>query len=142
MNVFKICSMALALITTLCEPVRASDAPVLIEVFADSTFPPVNRRHQTTVYRLDRLKQLQQELSHQLPGNPEKAKRLVLQRFQGMTSELSHQLENTAQGLMRAHQYGLTRYPAIVFDRQAVVYGVTDMATATQLYAQWLEQQP
>ena len=47
---------------------------------------------------------------------------------------------NAAKGLMRALQYGINRYPAIVFDGQAVVYGVTDIETAARLYDHWMEQ--
>ncbi len=36
-------------------------------------------------------------------------------------------------------QYGVDRYPAIVFDGKAVVYGVTDVKAATRLYEQWRE---
>lgn len=94
----------------------------------------------TTVYRLDRIDELQKDLSHQLPGDPEKAKQLALRRFQRMDAQLSYQLENAAKGLMRALEYGINRYPAIVFDGQAVVYGVTDIETAARLYDQWMEQ--
>ena len=34
-------------------------------------------------------------------------------------------------------QYGIDRYPAIVFDGQAVVYGLTDIYAAYQLYQRW-----
>ena len=44
---------------------------------------------------------------------------------------LSGELENAAIGLVKAMQYGLDRYPAIVFDGQFVVYGMTDRVAAT-----------
>jgi integrating conjugative element protein (TIGR03757 family) len=37
-------------------------------------------------------------------------------------------------------QYGIDRYPAIVFDGHAVVYGVTDVQAATRIYEQWQEE--
>jgi hypothetical protein len=40
-------------------------------------------------------------------------------------------------GLVQAMQYGIDRYPAIVFDGKAVVYGITDVRAATQRYQQW-----
>jgi len=43
------------------------------------------------------------------------------------------------EGLALAHlQYQLDRYPAIVFDGMAVIYGVTDLAVAKRLYEQRL----
>jgi integrating conjugative element protein (TIGR03757 family) len=124
----------------LCGSAWASEDPESIEVFADSTFQPIDSMKYATVYRLDRIDELQKELSHQLPGDPEKAKQLVLRRFQRMDAQLSHQLENTAKGLMQAVHYGINRYPAIVFDGQAVVYGVTDIERAARLYDHWMEQ--
>ena len=46
-------------------------------------------------------------------------------------------VENAAKGLVQAMQYGIDRYPAIVFDGKAVVYGITDVRAATQRYQQW-----
>ena len=34
-------------------------------------------------------------------------------------------------------QYGIDRIPAIVFDSQAVVYGVTDLSAALAHYQAW-----
>jgi integrating conjugative element protein (TIGR03757 family) len=93
-----------------------------------------------TVYRLDRIDELQKALSQQLPGDPEKAKQLALRRFQRMDAQLSHQLENATKGLVQALQYGINRYPAIVFDGHAVIYGITDIETAARLYDHWVEQ--
>ena len=36
-------------------------------------------------------------------------------------------------------QYRLDRYPAIVFNGQAVVYGVTDVEDAFHRYRRWQE---
>ena len=54
-----------------------------------------------------------------------------------MDAQLSSELENAAKGLVQAMQYGIDRYPAIVFDGVAVVYGVTDVIAATQIYQRW-----
>jgi integrating conjugative element protein (TIGR03757 family) len=124
----------------LCGSAWASEGPASIEVFVGSTFQPIESMKYMTVYRLDRIDEIQEELSHQLPGDPEKAKQLVLRRFQRMDAQLSHQLENTAKGLMQVVHYGINRYPAIVFDGQAVVYGVTDIERAARLYDHWMEQ--
>lgn len=124
----------------LCSSTWANEDPESIEVFADSTFQPINRLRHTTVYRLDRIYELQNELSYQLPGDPEKAKQLALRRFERMDAQISHQLENAAKGLVQALQYGINRYPAIVFEGQAVVYGVTDIETGLRLYDHWMEQ--
>ena len=108
-----------------------------IEVFIDSSLQIVSGNGHKTVYLIDRIYKLQEELSIDLPADPESAKSLALQRFQRMDTQLSGELENAAKGLVQAMQYGIDRYPAIVFDGQAVVYGLTDIPAATQLYQRW-----
>ena len=136
---------SLLLTGTLCASVQASEiasetaikkAPT-IEVFTDSSLQIVSGNDHATVYLIDRINRLQQELSNDLPADSESAKTLALQRFQRMDTQLSSELENAAKGLVQAMQYGIDRYPAIVFDGQAVVYGLTDIHAATQLYQGW-----
>ena len=45
--------------------------------------------------------------------------------------------KNAAIGLAKAVQYGIDRYPAIVFDGRVVVYGVTDLVEALDRYKAW-----
>lgn len=129
--------ISMVLTGTLSVPAIAGEAAPAIEVFTDSTFQVVSVSDNTTVYVMDRINQLQQALSEDLPIEPENAKRLVLSRFQRMDAQLSSELENAARGLVQAMQYGIDRYPAIVFDGDAVVYGVLDVTAATQLYQRW-----
>ena len=99
--------------------------------------PVANGADGITVYYIDRIDRLQQELSKDLPVNPEAAKQTALHRFQRMDNKLSHELANASNGLVQAMHYGIDRYPAIVFDGNAVVYGITDVRAATQRYRQW-----
>jgi integrating conjugative element protein (TIGR03757 family) len=114
--------------------------PQTIELFVDSTFPEIKAVKNATVYRLDRIHVFQENLSRNLPSDPDDAKTLVLQRFQGMDRQLSRDLENAAKGLVKAMNYGIDRYPAVVFDGRAVVYGVTDLDAAADHYRQWAGQ--
>ena len=126
--------VAFGLITNL----QANDAegPV-IEAFVGNIELGLREPENTTVYNIERIAHLQQALSKDLPSDPEKAKQLVLARFQRIDTQLSHDLENAANGLVQAMQYGIDRYPAIVFDGKAVVYGITDIRAASQVYRQW-----
>jgi len=67
----------------------------------------------------------------------EQSKRVVLHRFQQLSEEDRARIQRAAMGLAKAMQYGVDRYPAIVFDGQAVVYGVPDMQTALAHYRAW-----
>lgn len=129
--------ISMVLTGTLSAPAIAGEAAPAIEIFTDSKFQVVSVSDNTTVYVMDRINQLQQALSEDLPSDPENAKRLVLSRFQRMDAQLSSELENAAKGLVQAMQYGIDRYPAIVFDGVAVVYGAVDVTAATQLYQRW-----
>jgi integrating conjugative element protein (TIGR03757 family) len=42
-------------------------------------------------------------------------------------------------GLAKAMQYGIDRYPTIVFDGKYVVYGVANVREALQQYRKWQE---
>lgn len=111
-----------------------------IEVFTDSRTPVRSNYASATVYKVDRIDRLQQVLSEGLPSDPETAKQAVLHRFQSIDTQISSELENAAKGLVQAMQYGIDRYPAIVFDGKVVVYGVTDIQAATRIYEQWHEE--
>ena len=138
MNIAKAYSIISVVLTgALCAPAWANEAAPAVEVFTDSKFHVISISENTTVYVMDRIDQLQQTLSKDLPSDPENAKKLVLARFQRMDAQLSAELENAAKGLVQAIQYNVNRYPAIVFDGNAVVYGVTDVNAATQLYQRW-----
>ena len=129
--------LSIVITGALCEPVLADAPSSAIEVFADSMNPVANGADGITVYYIDRIDRLQQELSKELPADPVTAKQTALHRFQRMDNKLSHELKNAANGLVQAVQYGIDRYPAIVFDGNAVVYGITDVRAATQRYRQW-----
>ena len=114
----------------------------LIEVFV--TGGDVQRFAKTegaTVYAIDGIERLQVRLSRDLPGDPQAAREIVLERFGQMETDQGLRLENAARGLVRAMRYGIDRYPAIVFDGQAVVYGVPDIDVARQLWRAWQKAQ-
>ena len=121
----------------LCEYTHADEQQDFIEVFTDSRTQIVNGDEGMTVYLIDRIDRFQRELSGNLPVDPEAAKQAVLHRFRRMDAQLSGELENAAKGLVQSRQYGIDRYPAIVFDGEAVVYGLTDVSAAIRLYRQW-----
>jgi integrating conjugative element protein (TIGR03757 family) len=62
---------------------------------------------------------------------------MALQRIQHLDAQIRSRMQSSAQGLAKAMQYGIDRYPAVVFDGQAVVYGVTDLQAAIGHYQTW-----
>ena len=89
------------------------------------------------VYRLDGIRQMELTLSGNLPNDAEAAKRIVLQRIQQMDKPSTAQMQQSAVGLAKVIQYGIGRYPVIVFNGEAVVYGVTDPGEALRRYRHW-----
>lgn len=107
-----------------------------VEVFTDRGHPVAHTAAfaDVTVYQLDGLALAQDQLSEGLPSDPEEAARIAAQRLDAQPI-LNEQMMRAGQGLTLAHlQYRLDRYPAVVFDGAAVIYGVTDLAIAYRLY--------
>jgi integrating conjugative element protein (TIGR03757 family) len=123
------------------------DQPHVIEVFTSAQYPFVGldtegvdgkvRALEITVYKIDGIQSVENALSHDLPANPERSKRMALQRIQHLDAQIRSRMQSSAQGLAKAMQYGIDRYPAVVFDGQAVVYGVTDLQAAIGDYQTW-----
>ncbi len=89
------------------------------------------------IYALGHIQRIEAELSKDLSNKPDSSKRLALQRIQGMDEGTHAQMQRSAIGLSMAMQYGIDRVPAIVFDGQAVLYGVTDLQVALAYYQAW-----
>ena len=119
--------------------------PHVIEAFTSIKFPFVDARGidnslhglNVTIYEIDGIDSIERDLSIDMPADPEKSKRIALERIQYMDDQSKTKMQMAAKGLAKAMQYGVDRYPAIVFDGQAVVYGVTDVQTALAHYQVW-----
>ncbi|MEW7984662.1 MAG: TIGR03757 family integrating conjugative element protein [Candidatus Thiodiazotropha sp.] len=122
-----------------------ADQPHAIEAFTSVKYPFVgatgigNNSHglDVTIYEIDGIESIERDLSIDMPADPEKSKRIALERIQNMDDQSKTKMRMAALGLAKAMQYGVDRYPAIVFDGQAVVYGVADVQTALAHYRVW-----
>lgn len=124
----------------------ANGLPSRIEVFTTADFPvtpdaDLARRSSGVIdlhiYELDGIQHIETKLSQGLSADPEQSKRVVLQRFQQLHEVDRAQMQRAAMGLAKAVQYGIDRYPAIVFDGEVAIYGVTDIGEAAHRYQQW-----
>lgn len=130
---------------TVAQEIQSAQDKPVIEVIvrdADRVIGLATLRQQgydVKLYNLDAPKQLFADLSQNLPANPEAAKRTLEQRMQQHGRQaLQQQLIAAYQGLSVAIQYQVDRYPAVLFDQgRAVIYGVTDLQQALDLYRQW-----
>ena len=90
-------------------------------------------------YQLDDLGRFESSLSEELSTDLAAAKIEALHKIHKLDGAQITRVKNAAFGLAKAAQYGIDRYPVIVFDGKAVVYGVTDLADAMNRYRQWQE---
>lgn len=90
-----------------------------------------------TRYNVDEIARINALLSAGLPGDPQEAAGIAVQRIARRQAILKHRYARGAAALLHAARHRLSRFPAIVFDGQAVVYGVTDLRTAYRLYQRW-----
>ena len=94
------------------------------------------------ILNLDAVTNIEQRLSDGLPIDPIQARTMVDQRIDQIgRSQLDTELRTAYLPLGTMMAYALDRYPVIIFDREAVIYGVTDLAQAMNRYRQWVEDQ-
>jgi len=125
---------------TLMLAAGAAQADPRVEVFTDRAHPISHTEAfaEVRVVRIDGLVLAQEYLSEDLPADEDAAAKQVNARL-AARPDLKDQMMAAGEGLAMAHlQYQLDRYPAIVFDGTAVIYGVTDLAVAKRLYEQRL----
>lgn len=111
----------------------ADGASPRIEGFTLSTVPLTNVRG-ATVHFLDSVELLEQQLSANLPSDPQQARTLAAQRMAALGPQLRLRVGAGAAGLARAAQLGVNQVPAVVFDGRSVVYGVTDVDVARRIF--------
>ena len=126
-----------------------SAEPPFIEVITSDAYPVSGiksvQRHGylVNVYNLDDGKRLVAEIGKHLPKNQDAAKKALEKRFKKMgDAAIKQQFMQAYHGVILSTQYGLTRYPAVVFEQgQSVIYGVTNLDQAVNLYRLWQRQQ-
>ena len=93
------------------------------------------------LFNLDAVDRIEQRLGKNLPADEDKALALMKRRIaEAGQSQLNQELREAYQALILSMQYGLDRYPAVIFDQQVIVYGVTDLHAAIKQYRQWLKE--
>ena len=107
----------------------------------NSTSPSENNL-EITILTLDAVQSIQDQLSEGLPNDEALARALVQQKIAELgRSKLEDELRAAYLPLGTMMAYGLDRYPVIIFDKQAVIYGMTDLSLAINRYRQWLKDE-
>lgn len=112
--------------------VTSDKYPVVTPVAFKSYIPKV------TLLNLDSVSQIETRLSEGLPANEKLATTEFHRRVETIgKAQLESDLRNAYQAVGAAMAYRLDRCPAIIFDEQVVVYGLTDLSQALEKYRQW-----
>lgn len=144
-------SVVMALLAAAAAAAQAGQSaeahPDFVEIFTTTELPVASeavisqqtgyREIEFHVYELDGVQRIEAKLSKGLSADPEQSKRVVLQHFQKLHEEDRASMQRAAMGLAKVAQYGIDRYPAIVFDGELAIYGVTDIGEALHRYQQW-----
>ena len=111
----------------------------MVEVFTAAGLPvgTDNMGDRVQVFEVDGIERFEAALSHGLPPDRDAARGAALGRIGQLKEGQIRPVRSAASGLCKAMQYDIDRYPAVVFDGQAVVYGVTDLADAFHRYRGW-----
>jgi len=122
--------------------VEAGERVTDIDIFTDSLHPivvgVVTPSLHIRYYDLDAAPRFEAELSTGLPSDPLAAERAARERLRTLgVTEFAARLATAFRGALLAHRYALVKYPAVVFDEEAVVYGVRDLSAALLRYERW-----
>lgn len=139
-------SLALAafgiLSAALAPPCMALES---VDVFTDSTVFPVMAGNVSTantgihleIHDLSARQRLLGEISQGLPSDPALAQDLAAARLDA--GDFRQRLAAAEADAALAVRYGISKLPAIVFDRgAAVAYGLADVGQAVERYRRWL----
>lgn len=97
---------------------------------SDAAHPLINSAGARVVL-LDAPDRLEQKLSEGLPADPHQAVAIMQQRMRSASAQqLGRDLARAHQDVADAWSLGVAKLPAVVVDRQYVVYGQPDVAAA------------
>jgi integrating conjugative element protein (TIGR03757 family) len=95
------------------------------------------------VILLDEPDRLQQKLSQGLPADPQQAMAIVRQHLKSADGQrLQKDLAIAHQGTADAWSLGIAKVPAVVIDRQFVIYGEPNVPLAEQQIARYRGSRP
>ena len=113
----------------LCLAINAQAQQVL--VITDRQHPVTNVPEQESlrIIELDAPQNLQEQLSVNLPDDPQQAEEAVSKRLTTAGNGFQEMMREALQGIVDAWSLGITRIPAVVVDGH-VVYGQPDVGQA------------
>ncbi|RUS67738.1 hypothetical protein CUZ56_00215 [Saezia sanguinis] len=108
-----------------------------ILVFTDTEHPVFSVPDQAHVYELDQVRQIEESLFSDLDTHKGDPAELAKAR---LTAQTHHQLAQSYRGIVDAWTLGVQKIPAVVVERQYVVYGEPDVGEAVSRIQNYQEK--
>lgn len=139
-----LCTTALLTIPTHAQShatAQAAEAITTVEVFANAATlvtPTTSSDFVLHIYRIGAMTHIEEAINRQMPPTTDEAEatRWMQQHEQRIRQQYGPQIENASRGMGLALRYQIDRLPAMVINRNAVVFGVADVHEAIALYQQ------
>ena len=113
-------------LATCCTPFATAD----VLAISNAAHPLINSAGARVVL-LDAPERLEQQLSEGLPADLRQAVAIMQQRMRSASAQqLGRDLAKAHQDVADAWSLGVAKLPAVVVDRQYVIYGQPDVAAA------------
>lgn len=109
----------------ICTPYGMAETIIIV---TNNAHPITNVPREARIINLDRAEDLHEQLSVNLPKNPQQAVTTAKARL----STASADIQLALQDVVDAWALGITKVPAVVIDNR-VVYGVSDIGRAVSL---------
>jgi len=127
-----------SLIPVLCW--LAGNAAADVWVITDSHHPVTGSASAQRTIKLDAAQSIEDELSANLPTDPQQATALVQQRLNQGGQALQQRLRDAYQGVTDSWSLGIARIPAVVVNQRYVVYGEPNVDKALARIAQYRKE--
>lgn len=131
-NIFNIKTCHISALLLFLPGLLLANAPVLIQLYSVSTKPFVSVPANVVPCYLDIAGRELQSINNALVQNPHVTAHDLVRRHPSDFKRIAHSTVCQFQ----AARLGLIKLPAIVFNRQTVIYGVFNVASAINRYQQ------
>lgn len=109
-----------------------------IEVFANSAMPiragQAAQRTQLQIYRVDDIHLIEEEINVGVPASEAAAMAHLQRQAAAIRKRYQARIQQAAAGMSRAVAYRLSRIPAVVINQKFVLYGITDIDAAADIF--------
>lgn len=101
-----------------------------IEVFANSSMLITPKGTDATIYWMDGIARMGDELSKGLPKTQKEAMAYMAEKRPAIEQKYRPHIANAGRGITLGMKYGIEKIPAIVINQESVIYGLTDVNEA------------